>query len=49
MMLMKLTIAHMIRNFKLSTCYKKVDDIKLKQDILLVPVNGFMVQLESRD
>lgn len=49
MMLMKLTLSHLVRNFKFTTPFKKVEDIKLKQDIILVPIDGYLVQLEARD
>lgn len=49
MMVLKTAVAHLIRKFKISTRYEKVADIKLKQEIVLKPVDGYKVILENRE
>lgn len=49
MMMMKVAIAHVIRKFKLTTPYKNVADIRLRQDTLIQPVEGYKLQLELRE
>lgn len=49
MMVLKVALAHIARRFKIQTPYKSVEDIRLKQDLLLQPVEGHKVSLEARD
>lgn len=49
MMLMKVAVAHLVRKFIFSTPYKAVADIRLRQEGLLDPVDGYPLQLQSRD
>lgn len=48
-MAMKALIATVIRKYKFSTPYKKIQDIKLKADLMLKPVDGYKVSLELRN
>ncbi|KAF5283094.1 hypothetical protein FQA39_LY17435 [Lamprigera yunnana] len=48
-MTMKCIIATIIRKYKFSTNYKTIEDIKLKADLMLKPVNGYTVAIEFRE
>lgn len=47
-MALKTFIGHLIRKYKISTPYKSIEDIKVRQDIIIRPVNGHKIQLERR-
>lgn len=49
LMMIKCIIAQLIRRFKITTPYKRIEDIKLKQDIITKPVDGFNVRLTLRN
>lgn len=49
MMVLKVVLSHISRKFKLDTPYKSIEDIRLRQDVLLQPVEGFKIALEARD
>ncbi|XP_063927146.1 cytochrome P450 4C1-like [Zophobas morio] len=49
MMTMKAVLATVIRRFEFSTSYKTVEDIKLKTNLVLRPVDGFKVFVTTRN
>ncbi|KAF2885094.1 hypothetical protein ILUMI_21097 [Ignelater luminosus] len=49
MMAMKALIATVIRKYRFSTEYKTIDDIKLKADLMLKPVDGYKLAVELRE
>lgn len=48
MMLEKTMMAMMIRNFKISTAYKSIQEIDLECNLVMKPVNGYKISLEIR-
>lgn len=48
MMMLKTIIAHTVRSFIISTPYKTVPDVKIKQDLVLKTVYGHNVRLDVR-
>ncbi|KAF5304212.1 hypothetical protein FQR65_LT08019 [Abscondita terminalis] len=48
-MAMKALIATVVRKYKFSCEHEKVEDIRLKVDLVLKPVNGYRVSLELRN
>ncbi|KAF2906011.1 hypothetical protein ILUMI_00164 [Ignelater luminosus] len=48
MMAMKALTATVVRQYKLSTTYKKVEDIKLQFDVAIRPVHGYKISMELR-
>lgn len=48
MMMMKTIIAYTVRSFIISTPYKTVEDVKIKQDLILKAADGFNVRLDHR-
>ncbi|KAF2885100.1 hypothetical protein ILUMI_21103 [Ignelater luminosus] len=49
MMNMKALIATVVRKYRFFTEYKKVEDIKLKVDLMLKPVDGYKIAIELRE
>lgn len=49
MMAMKALITTVVRKYRFSTEYKMVDEIKLKDDFVLKPVDGYKVAVELRN
>lgn len=49
MMNMKVAIAYLLRSYKIHTDYKSVEEVRIKQDIVLKPVNGYKVYLSLRE
>lgn len=47
-MAMKALIATVVRRYKFTTDYKSIEDIKLKADLMLKPVDGYNVSVELR-
>lgn len=48
MMMLKTIIAYTVRSFNISTPYKTVEDVKLKQDLILKAVDGYKIRLDLR-
>ncbi|XP_031330392.1 cytochrome P450 4C1-like [Photinus pyralis] len=48
-MAMKALIATVVRRYKFTTDYKSIEDIKLKADLMLKPVDGYNVSAELRE
>ncbi|KAF5283095.1 hypothetical protein FQA39_LY17436 [Lamprigera yunnana] len=48
-MTMKCIIATVIRKYKFSTNYKNIEDVKLKADLMLKPIEGYTVAVEFRE
>ncbi|XP_031330391.1 cytochrome P450 4C1-like [Photinus pyralis] len=48
-MAMKALIATVVRRYKFKTDYKCIEDIELKADLMLKPVNGYNVSVELRE
>ncbi|KAI2474222.1 hypothetical protein C4B38_000290 [Diabrotica virgifera virgifera] len=48
MMAMKTLIATVVRKFRISTSYQRVEDIKLKAHLVLRPKDGFKVSMQRR-
>ncbi|KAF5269922.1 hypothetical protein FQR65_LT05721 [Abscondita terminalis] len=49
LLVMKTVVANTVRKYKLSTPYKRVEDIRLKADVTLKPIDGFKISIELRD
>ncbi|KAF5292053.1 hypothetical protein FQR65_LT11319 [Abscondita terminalis] len=48
-MSIKAVIASVVRKFKFSSKYKKIEDIDLKAELMLKPVDGYNVSIEYRE
>lgn len=48
MMSMKTLLATVVRKYRFSTPYKNIEDIKIKNDLMLKPLHGFKVSVELR-
>lgn len=46
---MKALVATILRKYRICTDYKNIEDIELKADLMLKPVNGYRVSIELRD
>lgn len=44
----KTVIAHIVRSFVLSTPYKTVTDVEVRQDLILKTVHGHKIRLDNR-
>ncbi|KAF5292049.1 hypothetical protein FQR65_LT11315 [Abscondita terminalis] len=47
-MAMKALVATVIRKYKFSSEYKRIEDIRLKADLMLKPIDGYKVSIELR-
>lgn len=47
--MLKTCLAHLVRKFKISTTYKEIKDVRLKQDLIMKPVEGYKVKLLVRN
>lgn len=49
LMMMKVATANLLRNFKITTPYKTIEEIRLQQSIVIQAIDGFNVKLERRN
>lgn len=49
MMAIKSLTATVIRKYKVSTAYKKVEDVELQFDMVLKPAHGYKLSMELRN
>lgn len=47
--MLKTSLAHVVRKFTITTPYQQVEDVRLKQDLIMKPVEGYKVQLQLRE
>lgn len=48
-MAMKTLIATVLRKYRISTDYKTPEDVLLRADLMIKPVNGYKIAIEPRD
>lgn len=46
---MKCVVAHIVRRFHISTPYKRIEDVRLQQNLVAKVVNGVLVTMEIRE